>query len=363
MEQTQRQNFKVGVFVIGLSVTFLLTVFILGGSSELLQDRYTLQGKWEDVAGLKEGAVVRLAGWDVGEVKSIEFSNSLEQRELTVGMSIMERYKPRIRIDSEARIDTVGVLGDKYVSISMGSPSEEGLKHGGFISTRAPLDFLGYTKKFEDILHNTSSISHKFDLMLGTDEEAEQAKLGASMAHIEDLLVGIKQGSGLFNTLVYDEDLSRRVKSILINLDSASAGISGVVDEVKSGEGLAHAMIFGEEGASLARELGALATALGQLTNDIRNEDSMVHALIYDADKAKVVDDLAAAVESLRRTSEALENGEGSLGLLAHDPALYEDLRALVGGAQRNKLLRSYIRKTIEKGEEVNAGAWSPSVE
>jgi phospholipid/cholesterol/gamma-HCH transport system substrate-binding protein len=338
-------------------------VFILGGSSELLQDRYILHGKWQDVAGLKEGAVVRLAGWDVGEVKSIEFSDSLEQRELTVGMSIMERYKPRIRIDSEARIDTVGVLGDKYVSISMGSPSEEGLQHGEFISTRAPLDFLGYTKKFEDILHNTSSISHKFDLMLGTDVEAEQAKLGASMAHIEDLLTGISQGSGLLNTLVYDEDLSRRVKSILINLDSASAGMSGVVNEVTSGDGLAHEMIYGGEGASLARELGALANALGQLTDDIRNEDSMVHALIYDPDKAKVIDDLAAAVQSLRRTSAALENGKGSLGLLAHDPALYEDLRALVGGAQRNKLLRSYIRKTIEKGEEVNAGAWAPATE
>ena len=68
---SQRQNIKVGVFVIGLSVTILLTIFVLGGSTEMLENRYTLQGKWEDVAGLKEGAVVRLAGWDVGEVKSI----------------------------------------------------------------------------------------------------------------------------------------------------------------------------------------------------------------------------------------------------------------------------------------------------
>ena len=48
---------------------------------------------------------------------------------------------------------------------------------------------------------------------------------------------------------------------------------------------------------------------------------------------------------------------------MAHDPALYEDLRALVGGAQRNKLLRAYIRKTIEKGEAVNASAWTPEAE
>ena len=66
---------------------------------------------------------------------------------------------------------------------------------------------------------------------------------------------------------------------------------------------------------------------------------------------------------SLKKTSAALENGEGTLGLLAHDPALYEDLRALVGGAQRNKLLRAYIRRTIEKGEQVNASSWSSEEE
>jgi phospholipid/cholesterol/gamma-HCH transport system substrate-binding protein len=326
----------------------------------MLENRYTLQGKWEDVAGLKEGAVVRLAGWDVGEVKSIEFSDSLDQKELTVQMTIMERYQSRIRSDSEARIDTVGVLGDKYVAISMGSPSEKGLDHNDFIVTRAPLDILGYTKKFEDILHNTSSISRKFDLMLGTDDEAAQAKVGASMAHVEELLKGVKEGTGLLNAMVYDEEMPRRVKSIMRTLDTASAGMSGVMDEVRTGDGLANELIYGDQGASLARELGSLANTLSKLTNDIRNEDSMVHAMIYDADKAQVVDDLAATVASLRRTSEALENGQGSLGLLAHDPALYEDLRALVGGAQRNKLLRNYIRQTIEKGEVVNAGAWTP---
>lgn len=363
MEAIERQNMKVGIFVIGLSLMTLVSVFVLGGSGDILEDRYTLNGKWEDVAGLKEGAVVRLAGWDVGEVSRIEFSENREQKELSVEMSIMARYQDRIRVDSEARIDTVGVLGDKYVSLSMGSPSEKGLADGDFMTTRAPLDFLGYTKKFEDILHNTSSISHKFDLMLGTDEEAMQAKVGQSMGHLEGLLKGAQEGSGLMNALVYDEEMPKRVKSILRSLDNASRGMSDVMGEVKTGDGLANELIYGEDGASLAEQLGRLAGALAQLTDDIKNEDSMVHAMLYDPDKAAVIDDLAAAVASLRRTTQALEEGSGTLGLLAHDPALYEDLRALVGGAQRNKLLRSYIRRTIQQGERVNSGAWTPPTE
>ena len=137
MSESRAQNIKVGIFVIGLSLTVLVSVFILGGSSEMLERRYQLEAKWEDVAGLKEGAVVRLAGWDVGAVNRIAFADELEQRELTVTMKIMSRYQDRIRTDSIARIDTVGVLGDKYVSISMGTPSAEGLKDGDIIEIDA----------------------------------------------------------------------------------------------------------------------------------------------------------------------------------------------------------------------------------
>ena len=129
------------------------------------------------------------------------------------------------------------------------------------------------------------------------------------------------------------------------------------------GDGLANELIYGDEGASLAQQLGRLASALSQLTDDIKNEDSLVHAMLYDQENAQILDDLSATVVSLRRTTEALENGDGTLGMLANDPSLYEDLRALVGGAQRNKLLRSYIRRTVEQGERVNAGAWTPPTE
>jgi phospholipid/cholesterol/gamma-HCH transport system substrate-binding protein len=336
------------------------SVFVLGGSSEILEDRFTLHAKYEDVAGLKEGAVVRLAGWDVGQVKAINFSNTLDDQDLTVEMSIMGRYQDRIRTDSEARIDTVGVLGDKYVSISMGSPEMARLESHDELATRAPLDFLGYTKKFEDILQNTSNISRKFDLMLGEDEDVAAAQLGKSFEHMENLLGEARDGEGLLHALVYDKALADSVTKALSNLERASANLADTTAEIRSGDGLANELIYGSDGATLAKELRDLAGALSGLTSDLKNEDSVLHAMLYDPEKAKMVDDLAATASSLRKASEAIESGEGTLGLLASDPALYQDLRALVGGAQRNKLLRSYIRRTIQEGERVNAGAWEP---
>ena len=47
------------------------------------------------------------------------------------------------------------------------------------------------------------------------------------------------------------------------------------------------------------------------------------------------------------------------MGALVQDPELYYDLQALVGGAQRNKLLRYYVRKTVESAEDEQASAYT----
>ena len=39
-----------------------------------------------------------------------------------------------------------------------------------------------------------------------------------------------------------------------------------------------------------------------------------------------------------------IDRGEGTLGLIVNDPTLYEDLKLLVGGANRSALVRGMIR-------------------
>jgi len=356
-----RREIRVGLFVTFLTLAMAVTLFVLGGSSDLLEDRYTLNGSWQDVAGLKEGSVVELAGIQVGEVSSIQVSDDLGVKEIFVQMKLMSRYQERIRRDSEARIDTVGVLGDKKVAISMGSKDEPILEDGDWIRTRAAIDFLAYQTRVTDILNSTSSIGHKVDLMLGRDEDAAQASLATSFDHLEELLREAKEGDGLVNALVYDDQMTGKVDRTLTNLESMSGSLRDVAEEVRTGDGLANELIYGDDGAALAEELSRLASALHELTTDLKNEESLLNSVIYDPEKAQLIDDLAATADALRATSEAIESGDGTLGLLARDPALYEDLRALVGGAQRNKLLRAYIRKTVKKGEATNAGPWEPA--
>lgn len=403
MAESPNSNFKVGVFVSVLTVGIGLTTFVVGGSASMFEDRYTLNASWSDIAGLKEGAVVRLAGWDVGEVTSITFSDDPANLQIHVEMSLLTEYQNRIRMcpsfeevplpprehgeeietedlrvpGSHARIETMGVLGDKYVALTMGPTHDPNRKStanpqgpvcaeiadGALIRTEEALDILEYTSRVTEILNSTSSIGQKVDLLLGDDQALSQATLAESFTHLEEILHAAKHGDGLLNALIFDEQMPKRVDNILANLEVASGGLADVSREIKTGDGIATELIYGENGEELAEELRTLAVAMSSLTEDIRNEESLIHTLIYDPEKAAIIDDLAATASSLRTTSEMLESGEGTLGLMARDPALYEELRALVGGAQRNKLLRAYIRHTVAKSEEEQSGAFSPDVE
>ncbi|MEC8423090.1 MAG: MlaD family protein, partial [Myxococcota bacterium] len=180
MANDRRREVRVGIFVTSLLIVGAVMLFFVGGSTDLLERYYTLNGAWSDVSGLKEGAVVRLAGQDVGEVAAIRFSDDLGVKDVFVEMKVKERFQERIREDSEARIDTVGVLGDKYVAISMGDPDHPRLDDGAWINTRPPFDMLQSTKKVAEILDSTSNIGRKVDLMIGSDTEASQASLSAS---------------------------------------------------------------------------------------------------------------------------------------------------------------------------------------
>ena len=361
------QNAKVGLFVSFLFALLGGTLFMVSGSTKIFEEHYILNAMWYDVAGLKQGSMVRLSGIDVGEVTELKFSET-EHGRIHVQLSISQQFQHRIRQcapseefpmgdavkskqSSVARIDSIGVLGDKYVSISVGDPDCAQMDQDDWIRTVEALDIISYTKKVTGILNNTDDISYKVNNILGSNEEIEAASLAKSLKDLELITKEIKDGNGLIHTLIYDEDLTKRINSIMRKLDNSASNLDDAIANVKTGDGLAHELIYGKNGESLAKQLQAVSGALEKLVTDIQTEEGLITALIYDDSKKHILDDLAQTATLLKETSDSLQNGDGTAALLMRDPALYEDLRSLVGGAQRNKLLRSYIRMTVEQNE------------
>ena len=58
-----------------------------------------------------------------------------------------------------------------------------------------------------------------------------------------------------------------------------------------------------------------------------------------------------AAGGRLNSILEKMDRGEGTLGLLLNDPTLYEEVKLLVGGANRSTVVRSLIQMVTPEDE------------
>jgi phospholipid/cholesterol/gamma-HCH transport system substrate-binding protein len=110
-----------GLFVVlGFAALAFLTTQLPGSGLQLSsrQQSYTVSAQFDDIGGLKVGAPVTMAGVRIGQVNSISIDSTDYRAVVTLG--IARRYN-RIPDDSNAAIQTSGLLGANYVGVTAGS--------------------------------------------------------------------------------------------------------------------------------------------------------------------------------------------------------------------------------------------------
>ena len=116
----------VGIFVIVGMVALIYLSVSLGDIKLFGDTNYNVFASFDSVTGLKVGAKVEVAGVEVGKVSGIK----LDEDQAVVEMDIFNDVK--ISDDSVASIRTQGIIGDKYVKLSLGG-SEEYIENAGDI--------------------------------------------------------------------------------------------------------------------------------------------------------------------------------------------------------------------------------------
>jgi predicted MPP superfamily phosphohydrolase len=76
-----------------------------------------------------------------------------------------------------------------------------------------------------------------------------------------------------------------------------------------------------------------------------------VMVTLNDKKLAESIGNFKTSSDSITRMTKRIEEGPGTLHALIYDQGLHEDLRSLVGGANRNKVLKFFIRESIKKNE------------
>jgi phospholipid/cholesterol/gamma-HCH transport system substrate-binding protein len=109
-----------GLFVLlGFCALGFLTTQLPGSGLQLKRasESYSVIAKFDDIGGLKIGAPVTMSGVRVGQVTTIGYDTAVYRASVT--LSIYRRYA-QIPDDSDAAIQTSGLLGANYVAITPG---------------------------------------------------------------------------------------------------------------------------------------------------------------------------------------------------------------------------------------------------
>ena len=261
MDKKLANNLIVGVFIVVGFAGFLFVLFNISGGKGIFSRDYLLYGRFQNVKGLNFGSEVSLAGLRVGTVNKILVAPE-GGKELIIEFSVSKGMFDKIREDSIATIKTSGVLGDKYVEISIGDMSKPQIQPGTFIACEEPADFFAKTG---NVVENISS----------------QFKTGSNFDHL------------------------------IANLNRVSANLATLSDEMKQKKGFLYELTSGKSGENFSK-----------------------------------------ATEHTESILRKIDKGEGTLGSLINDPTVYEDLKALMGGAKRSAILNYFMRSFIQSGEE-----------
>src|SRR6266404_6508555 len=129
---------RLGTFIIATLVILAAGIFIIGSKQYLFTSTYRLKAQFATVVGLDPGADVRVGGVHSGTVRGIELPHKPTDK-ITVLMDLQRSTHEIIKQDSIAAIETEGLLGNEFVSISFGSAQALNVKDDDTIASQPPL--------------------------------------------------------------------------------------------------------------------------------------------------------------------------------------------------------------------------------
>jgi phospholipid/cholesterol/gamma-HCH transport system substrate-binding protein len=333
---------KIGVITIAGIVITAMTIFLLTGGKGFPWQRYGLKTRFSNVAGLKAGSPVRIAGIDYGTVTEVV----LVGEQVDVVFEVNKTVSGRITTASVARLGSVSLLGESAVDVTpsgAGTPIPEwGYVPQGPVATlladvtdQAGRGITELTGLITD-LRNGRGTAGK---LMSDDQLYSQLNRFVTVAG--DLAEGIKQGRGTLGQLMTDSKAAQTLTATLQNIEAMTR-------QLNAGEGSLGKLLRDE---SFSRSLTSATGNLDTLVGKLNRGEGTVGKLMSDP---AVFNQLNSLTERLNQLIARLNDGEGTAGQLLKDKQLYEnmngvvtDLRTLVANINKNPRKYLNIRVSI----------------
>ncbi len=125
------------VILVLIVVVAIAAIVLPFGYTKLSGHRLELRAYFEDAGGLRAGAPVRLAGVDIGIVKSVRVRPEMREHPAEVIMVLNTPYDLKIPSDSMVTLSTTGVLGEPFPEIDVRAASGHPAQNGAVLKARS----------------------------------------------------------------------------------------------------------------------------------------------------------------------------------------------------------------------------------
>ncbi|MCM8760616.1 MAG: MlaD family protein [Candidatus Omnitrophica bacterium] len=195
---------KTGIVVVAAILATMIFYIKTTGTTGAPYKIYTY---FNHADGIKEDAIVKLAGIEVGRVTKIGFKYEPETK-IMLELAVKPAFK--VHEDAIAFIATSGMIGDAYVGLTPGSADKPFIKNGGTVASEDPVEVRKFWKKAD-------AIADALDKTLGQIKNLAENINGAvtdNRPRLDSIMMNIEQTA--INFKDFSQDLKAHPWKLLI---------------------------------------------------------------------------------------------------------------------------------------------------
>ncbi|GAB6065553.1 hypothetical protein JCM9492_06450 [Aquifex pyrophilus] len=318
---------KLGIFVVGVALAFAFLILTFGEIPVFKEETKEYVVYFTDVAGLSKGAEVRVAGVRAGKVKDVY----LEGGKVKVVFEVRKDIK--LYRDASASIGTLGLMGDKYLSLKPGTPEAGELKEGERIRK---VEVVSDTDRLISELSKTAEEFRKVAKNLNLILAENRRNLRETIQNLNSLIAQLNEltrqnreniNVALKNLQELTSQLNKALPVLIASLNKLSEDADRILMENREDiREIAYNLSITLEKIKddvpvLVENLKELSVTLNSL---VKTNKVNIHRTLVSLRKTS--ENLSSASRRLDNILASLEEGRGTLGKLLKDEELYQNV-------------------------------------
>jgi phospholipid/cholesterol/gamma-HCH transport system substrate-binding protein len=296
------KNVVVGLFMIAGLALLLTGIILVGDQRRAFSKHIDYYTEFNNLEGLTKGSKVQVGGLDAGQILEVKIPAYPSSR-FRVTLRIDSKLQGLVRTDSIATIEAQGLVGETFLSIRPGSAQAAEAGPLSTLESKEAVSLAALLDQSSGLLNNVDGTLK--DTRVKLDGALDRATV--TLANVNDLVVGIKQGRGTAGMLLKDETAADNIRQTISNARDITTNLQHVSTQAETLMADVQSRQFPEQ---VDETMHSVKSSVDNIADSTRQIQTMV------AETTKPDAQGMSAGENIR---ESLTNVNGATGNLEAD--------------------------------------------